>query len=175
MSGRGTPHPLMDLHLCLVLHAVPAYIDAVESPVAVVTRLPSSLHCPAGGDPAPTVTWTFGSQTFPPASSTPRITVTNGNQSISFTETAKSDEGVYVCTASNALLSVSMAISLVVYSELAGATLPWQPHPLHSAVPHSPAHNCHLTNIPTTCGGQCGPAGLCRQWRPPTHHILAVE
>lgn len=122
----------------VLVPVVPAYIGAVESPVTVVTGFPSSLHCPAQGDPTPLVTWTFNNQPFPPPGSTPRITVANGNQSISLTETVKSDEGVYTCTASNSLLSVSMAISLVVYSKLAVVKLPWLLHSLHSVIPIVP-------------------------------------
>lgn len=108
----------------MLVLAVPAYIDAVESPVNVVVGFPASMHCPAQGDPTPTVEWSFGNQPFPAPGSTPRITVTSGNQTIAFTETVKLDEGVYICMASNSLLSVSMSISLVVYSKFAPGQFP---------------------------------------------------
>lgn len=122
MSRWGTTHhPYSWTFHCVLVPAVPAHIDPVESPVNVVVGFPASIHCPAQGDPTPTVEWSFDNQPFPAPGFTPRITVASGNQTIAFTETVKLDEGVYICTASNSLLSVSMTISLVVYSKIAPA------------------------------------------------------
>jgi hypothetical protein len=94
---------------------VPASIQSTSSPVAVVTGNPVSLSCEASGDPSPSVQWTRNGQPFPSLTVSSRVTVTNGNQTLTFSDTLKSDEGMYTCAATNSIRSDSDDVELVVY------------------------------------------------------------
>ena len=76
-----------------------------------------SLSCEASGDPSPSVQWTRNGQPFPSLTVSSRVTVTNGNQTLTFSDTLKSDEGMYTCAATNSIRSDSDDVELVVYGE----------------------------------------------------------
>ena len=96
-------------------YVVPASIRSVMTPVTVVTGDPVSLSCEASGDPESSVRWTLSGQPFPNSIVSSRVSVVNGNQTLTISETQKSDEGTYTCTAVNSIQSDSEDVILVVY------------------------------------------------------------
>ena len=96
---------------------MPASIQSVMTPVTVVTGDPVSLSCEASGDPEPSVQWTLSGQPFPNSIVSSRVSVVNDNQTLTFSETQKSDEGTYTCTAVNSIRSDSEDVILIVYGK----------------------------------------------------------
>lgn len=72
------------------------------------------LDCMASGTPTPSVSWFFNSVPLPNAGN-PRVQLAPGNNSLLISFVQASDEGGYLCRASNSAGTESATIQLVVH------------------------------------------------------------
>ena len=84
--------------------------------VIIVVASTAVLDCTASGTPQPTISWSFNSESLP-NTAVPRIQQVSNN-SLVIAAVEKTDEGAYVCQASNQAGTETATVQLRVHSEL---------------------------------------------------------
>ena len=88
-------------------------MEEVQDQVTVVATMTTVLTCVVSGTPPPEVTWYKGNS---PIINSDRIVIF-GNGSLLITGTSPSDEGIYMCLASNQIGSANGTIVLTVQGQ----------------------------------------------------------
>ena len=100
---------------CLLLFLVIPVIPVIRPNVTAIAGSSAVLDCTSIGNPAPTITWTMNSA---PVISAGESRIQQApNNSLLISEVLVSDEGSYLCQATNTAGTESATIELVVYGE----------------------------------------------------------
>ena len=101
----------------LVFLVAPIVTISPEPEQEVEYRKTATFNCTASGNPSPTISWKFASNTLNSTSQRYNIIISGNSSTLVVRDLSRDDSGIYECHADNTLGSNSKTSKLIVLSK----------------------------------------------------------